>query len=263
MRHREIEEAELQEAVKAHRMAQAQASEGALKADSRSAVSRVAVGHHRLLVKDFPSRGVLRALADGLRGSPARRAWLGGHGLRARGIGSATPFAFLEQRHWGIPRRSVVVLADLGRCPDALEVVQRDPAEGLDLLVQLLVQLHGRAAEHGDLKATHVLIAPQPLGTCLVDLEGVRFPRRLSEARRLRSLAELNASLPDSFPARLRRRAFERYARHHPFRMGTEDALRRLVAASLARRHRFRGEGCAEASAANPATKRQPGRRDA
>jgi hypothetical protein len=45
-----------------------------------------------------------------------------------------------------------------------------------------------------------------------IDLEGVRFPRRLREARRLRAIVELNASLPDSYPALLRCRAFRRYA---------------------------------------------------
>jgi hypothetical protein len=73
----------------------------------------------------------------------------------------------------------------------------------------------------------------------------VRFRRGLAEARRVQALAELNASLPDVFPAGLRCAAFARYARAHPFAEGSDGALHRVVEASLARRHRFRGEGCA------------------
>ncbi len=83
------------------------------------------------------------------------------------------------------------------------------------------------------------------LEPALVDLEGVRFPGELSGRQRLRALAELNASLPDALPAELRCAAFRRYARIHPFPGGTNAALRRVLQASLARRHRFRGVGCA------------------
>jgi len=81
----------------------------------------------------------------------------------------------------------------------------------------------------------------------LIDLEGVRFPVRLRAARRLHALAELNASLPDAYPAQLRRRAFRRYAAALPFRGGWRPALARVVRESLARQHRWTGAGCEEA----------------
>jgi hypothetical protein len=73
----------------------------------------------------------------------------------------------------------------------------------------------------------------------------VRFPRRLAETRRIRALAELNASLPDAVPAAARRRAFDRYAARHPFAAGRRAARAEVVRESLARRHRWSGEGCA------------------
>jgi hypothetical protein len=105
--------------------------------------------------------------------------------------------------------------------------------------------------DHGDLKATHVFLGsgphPEPK---LVDLEGVRFPRRLSDARRVQALAELNASLPDAVSAPLRTAAFRRYAARHPFRAGADATLREVVRRSLARRHRWSGADC---EAAGPA----------
>jgi hypothetical protein len=72
----------------------------------------------------------------------------------------------------------------------------------------------------------------------------VRFRRRLTDAQRIRALAQLNASLPDAFPARERRDAFARYARALPFATGARGALLAIVSQSLLRRHRWSGAGC-------------------
>jgi hypothetical protein len=78
----------------------------------------------------------------------------------------------------------------------------------------------------------------------LLDLEGVRFPRRLDDSRRVAALAELNASLPDHFPALLRRRVFDRYSAALPFGAPRREVLKEVVAGSLARRHRWTGADC-------------------
>ena len=110
---------------------------------------------------------------------------------------------------------------------------------------------------HGDLKASHVAVGREAdrLVTRLLDLEGVRFRRRLSDRRRLRELAELNASLPDFVSDALRCRAFARYAALLPFRSDHDASLRRVVMESLSRDHRWSGSGCAVAQGA-PALKR-------
>ena len=87
----------------------------------------------------------------------------------------------------------------------------------------------------------------------LIDLESVRFPRRLRERRRVAALAALNASLPDDVPDALRCQAFARYAALLPFREPAPSALRRIVEISLARRHRWSGAGCDVARRLRPA----------
>jgi tRNA A-37 threonylcarbamoyl transferase component Bud32 len=242
LRLRELDARDLEAALAAHARGAA-----LLEADARSRVSAVRAGERAVIVKEYPPRGLARALADAVRGSPARRGWRAGHGLLARGIGAAHPLAYLERRVLGVPVRSLFVMEDLRPAPDALAAVAEKPADALDALVRLVVALHRRGVDHGDLKATNVFLrdGPRGLDPVLVDLEGVRFRRALGEARRVQALAELNASLPDVFPVELRRAAFARYARAHPFAEGSARALRRVLEASLARRHRFRGEGCA------------------
>jgi tRNA A-37 threonylcarbamoyl transferase component Bud32 len=213
-----------------------------LDADARAAISAVALGEQRAVVKETPWRGPLRALADLARGSPARRAWLAAHGLRARGLGAPRPLAYLERRRLGLPVASWLVLEDL-RPAMAANLLAARAEEALDALARLLVELHRAGVDHGDLKATNVLL-DAALGPALVDLEAVRFRRRVPDARRLAALAELNASLPDAFPAAARRRAFDRYVRALPFAMGRARALAQIVRASLERRHRWTGQDC-------------------
>jgi hypothetical protein len=232
------------QALAAHREALAAGDPRLLKSDERSRVSAVEVSGRRLLIKEVRFRGLARALVDALRGSAARRAWLGGHGLLARGVGAARPLAFLESRRAGLVLGSAVLLEDLRPLPDALDAAAQGDVEAvLDALVELVATLHRRHIDHGDLKSTHIFLEERDgrLRARLIDLEGVRFRRRISPKRRLRALAELNASLPDSFP---------NHARCPPSRSqpstpseATAALLERLVAMSLARRHRWTGAG--------------------
>jgi tRNA A-37 threonylcarbamoyl transferase component Bud32 len=252
LRLRELDGEALAAIRAAHRAALAARDARVCKSDARSSVTAIEVAGQRVFVKETPFRGVARALADALRGSAGFRAWRAGHGLRARGIGAALPLAFGERRVLGVPVSTWVVLEDLRPATPAafaLEAGAAGAEEVLDALAHVAIALHRAGVDHGDLKGTHVLLQRTATGLepRLIDLEGVRFPVRLGAARRLHALAELNASLPDAYPASLRRRAFRRYATALPFRGGWQPALAHVVRESLARRHRWTGAGCAEA----------------
>ena len=220
-----------------------------LKESGRSQVRRVETDELCAIVKTFPRPDLGRRMADALRGSPARRGWRGGHGLRIRGIDAAQPIAFLERRRLGLPDGSYLFLEDLSAAPTADDGAADGPADEdvVDALTRLALDLHRRGVVHGDLKASHVFLEPRGprLEPRLIDLEGVRFPRRLTDRQRIRALAELNASLSDAIPDALRHRAFARYAGQLPFRGDPKDALRRIVELSMARAHRWSGTGCA------------------
>jgi tRNA A-37 threonylcarbamoyl transferase component Bud32 len=221
-----------------------------LKDDGRSRISAISDGSLRAVIKESPARSPGRALADALRGSAGRRAWLGGHGLEARGIGAARPLAYLERRRLGLPVTSLVVLEDL-RPAEPADTSTLEPSAVVLACGRLAQALHRRGVDHGDLKASHIYVRAHADGiaTGLLDLDGVRFHGRLTEARRLRALAQLNASLPDAFPDAARRTAFRRYAGALPFRSGSRAALQRVVTLSLARDHRWSGSTCPLATA--------------
>jgi tRNA A-37 threonylcarbamoyl transferase component Bud32 len=263
MRVRDLSEADVLRAVAAHREALAARNQRVLKSDRRSRISAVQIEGRSLVVKEVLSRGPSRQLANVLRGSAARRAWRGGHGLMARGVGAARPLAFVEWKRWGLVAGSAVLLEDLRHSPDALDTLDRGDLPALrDALARLVATLHRRRIDHGDLKSAHVFMEVRDgrLEPRLIDLEGVRFQRRIGTQRRLRALAQLNASLPDSFPNSDRCRAFARYVAEHPFREGNQRALARLVAMSLARRHLWSGGGLQRSDTGARGSFRKPSR---
>jgi hypothetical protein len=226
-----------------------------LKCDERSRVSALESGDVQLVLKEVRKGGARRRLADALRGGPARRAFRAGRGLIARGIGAALPLAALEQRSFGVPRRSLLVSLDLRSDPNSARLLELDAAgrsRTLAALAELMIALHQSGAVHGDLRAQHVHLRARAAGELvtaarLVDLESVRFHRRLSDARRSEDLAQLNASIPDAIatPAE-RRAALDAYAEALPFACGTRAAEAEIVRRSLARGHLFRGLDCSE-----------------
>ena len=249
LRLRSIEEVEVAAAWTAHRRALARNDERVLKNDGRSRITAVRGGAHAIVVKEVLPRGTWRRLSDAFRGSAGRRAWFGGHGLAARFLGTAMPLAYLERRRLGLPVASLIFLEDLGpaRPADAIAGEDGQLAETVAVLGALAARLHDRGADHGDLKASHVYLDPAGGSPRLLDLEGLRFARRVRARRRVRALAQLNASLPDRFPDTARLAAFHRYARRLPFgaRPSARDrALRRIVAQSRARHHRWTGDRC-------------------
>lgn len=290
LRCREFPETAAERALDLHE-ATADAEAECLKSDHRSRITAVRAGGRRVVVKEVRKSGPGRRVADLLRGSPARRAWLAGHGLAARRLGAARPLAYVEWRRLGVPLRSAVILEDLRPAVSAQDADRRDfPDSGLaDAFARLLRDLHARGVEHGDLQALHVYLEREGerIATRLIDLEGVRFRRRLPERARVQALAELNASLPDArLDPAARLRVFERYARALPFASGSmgpgwaarlgralgarspgpREARRRagileeVVRRSLARGHAWRGSGCelAETSGSRPAPAPQP-----
>jgi tRNA A-37 threonylcarbamoyl transferase component Bud32 len=170
-------------------------------------------------------------------GRAARAAWVGGHGLEVRGIGTARALALAGP--W-------LVMEDAGQT--LIDWVEREferasddvRLELADALGGLLGRLHARGIYHADLKANNVCWAPgaEPR---LLDYGRVRFPLWLSRRRRVKNLAQLNAALPDLVPNALRARALECYARETGAERGLERLQRDVVRASLRRRHRWGG----------------------
>lgn len=255
LRSKDFPEASVSTAIDLHRKHVQTGGPALLKCDHRSHVSAVEVDGHHLVVKEVVKTTLRKRLADVFRGSPARRAWVAGHGLRIRGIGAAKPLAFLETKRRGVPVASVVILEDLS----ASRCVADVPADDLTApqlaqhLLQLVLRMHRTNTSHQDFQASHMFwldenAGPRIGGTsplALIDLEGVQFHEQLHDRHRISMLSELNATLSDDFlPPHPRRELLKRYLRALPFERGNDRSVREIVRRSLARAQAWKGTGC-------------------
>jgi len=144
-------------------------------------------------------------------GSGAMRALSGAAVLSKAGIASAKPVAAVESRCWGMVTQSFFFTEEIegGKTVDAYwrdDLSQLAGRDGfrrrrnfLRSLAALFRSLHGRQLYHDDLKDANILAVGggQNRADCffLLDLEGIRQYRRLSERRRIKNLVQLHRTL--------------------------------------------------------------------
>ncbi len=191
--------------------------------------------------KDTPKTRLFRSGAWVLKqhetAREARKAWLGGCGLEARGIATGRALAWVGR--W-------LVMEDAGRALDAWvrsDLPNADASARDELaarLGSLLARLHRRGIYHADLKANNIVWSPgqEPR---LLDYGRVRFGARVSRRRRVKNLAQLNAALPDEVPGALREAALARYLAESEYPDDPERLRRDAINESLRRSHLWRG----------------------
>ena len=208
------------------------------------------------IVKRVDSGGFRRALAERLRGSSAARAFHAGQRFSLVSRSAARPLAYLEQRRFGIPTRSWLVVEKVGDEDLDQFVPGRSGDAGLaeaedrfaTALGAWLADLHASGLSHRDFKAGNVRIAirGEAIHFWLVDLEDLIGPRKLSDESRRNALVQLNASLSDdAFGLDSRRRALKLYLSRGRFpKIGWSQIAADITRRSLARKHRWRARGC-------------------
>lgn len=173
----------------------------------------LAGGSVHVAYKQYRPRNGWKAFCWLFRRSRARRAWQLGRELIARQIATARPLLMCEVRGGRFRRRSYLATewiesaenlhlygwALAGR-PDRDRL--RRAARCARSLGRLVGRMHARGVAHRDLKAANLLVAErgdsadgEPMGTYLIDLDGVRIRRRVHRGRRAADLARLAAGI--------------------------------------------------------------------
>jgi hypothetical protein len=142
------------------------------------------------------------------RDSGAVRALRGAAVLLDARIATAKPVAAVENRSWRMVTKSFFFTEEIPR-GKTVDVFWRDDLSALAgqagfrrrrgflrALASVFRSLHGQDLYHGDLKDANILVVPSTdaQADCffLLDLEGIRKYRRLSDRRRIKNLVQLN-----------------------------------------------------------------------
>ncbi len=149
-----------------------------------------------------------KALLGVWRRSRALRAWHLGHALRERGIDTARPLFVCEPRKGWLRWESYLATEWIDGvhlheyahriiAGPAERSAERRRAECAVVVGRLLGRMHAWNVAHRDLKAFNLMMAicDRRLHAHLIDFDGVRMLRRLSERRRARNLARLATSM--------------------------------------------------------------------
>jgi len=189
---------------------------GAIIKDQRKIkVARLAIEikgeTHPIYLKRYNSFSMRHRFGSMFTVSGGMKSLRGAAILNRNGISTAKPIAAVEERLQGMVLRSFYLSAELsgGVTVDVywLNILKplRD-IEGsrrrrvfLQALGELFNRLHGQGVYHNDLKDANILAVSvgnvKSIELYLLDLEGVRQYRVLSESRRVKNLVQLNRTL--------------------------------------------------------------------
>lgn len=198
---------------------------------------------NRICVKQFCYPHWRDRIKNEFRRSKGLQAWIGGHGLKVRGVSSLKLFALMEQKGWLGKRESVLIM----EAPEAAEEMDRFLCKGLggvdekkkyiETFAFWLAQLHQRDIYHLDMKTCNILVSKMTngWGFKLLDLEDVRFDTKINERRLFKNLLQLNTSVPRFITPKDRMRFLKAYLNQHPILRNEKRFLSRLVKASRER----------------------------
>jgi len=156
-----------------------------LKPSRSSAVS----AWEGLVLKRYNFRKWGSMFLDLFRGSRGRRAFHKAYHLERCGIPTAYPIATADERLFFLPRRSYFLMAEIkGATP--LHSWRGNRRAACKLLAELLGRMHREGFMHRDLKGGNILFDEQGQPH-LIDLDGLRFVRRVCNERAVADLTRL------------------------------------------------------------------------
>ncbi|HOX57760.1 MAG TPA: lipopolysaccharide kinase InaA family protein [Candidatus Paceibacterota bacterium] len=160
-----------------------------LKPSRSSAVS----ARDGLVLKRYNFRKWGNPFLDLLRGSTARRAFQKALRLELAGLPTARAVATADERRFFLPRRSYLLMEEIpGAVP--LQSWGGSKPQAAKALGELLGGMHGAGFTHRDLKPGNILFNGEGR-PYLIDLDGLRFVRRVSDSRAAADLGRLARDL--------------------------------------------------------------------
>ena len=214
-----------------------------LKNSPEVKVSLVEDGKGKVYVKQFCYPHWWDRLREHFRLSKGLKAWLGGNGLRVRGVSSIKPLALMEQKSWfGCVEGFLVMEAsepgeemDRHICKEFDGI--KEKRNFIKAFALWLYHLHQKNIYHQDMKACNILVSRngQTWDFKLLDLEDALLDEKINENKLFKNLLQLNTSTPKFITTRDRLRFFKEYMRLNPFIKEQKVFLQHLMEESKKR----------------------------
>lgn len=181
-------------------------------------LARVMVAGKAFFLKRYNCQGRFYRIKNMFRRSRAQRAMRAGHLLLAAGVATPRPLICLEERSWRLLGRSYLVCPFLEGGRSMLDLWPELDATQRDLymrrLGRLMGLLHSCGIIHGDSNWRNIVVREergQDPQFWFVDLDGVRYYRRLKVARAERDIGHFLRDLTRNGASE----EYTRLFRHH------------------------------------------------
>jgi len=234
---------QLKKVIEEHRSLVKEKPLALAKNSQRVIVSIFNDGGDKVVVKQFRYPHFWNVFKEHFRRSKGFKAWLAGNGLRARGIPSLLPLAFVERKNWfGLTETFLVMEThEIGRELDRyiLEGLKdvRKKRLFIKTFAQWLSHFHRMNLYHQDMKTCNILISEdgETWDFYLLDLEDVRLDEKVDGKKLSKNLLQLNTSTPRNITGVDRFRFFREYLRSNPIVKDERIFLKQLVKESRRR----------------------------
>ena len=216
---------------------------GLKKQSQEIVVSLFEDGGDQVCVKQFCYSKFSDRLKEHFRHSKGLKAWLGGNGLRVRGVSSVKPLALMEKKR-RVGRTESFLIMEASHAEEEMDCYlcrgfdgMKEKRDFIKAFACWLTALHQKRIYHQDMKACNILISKnqQGWGFKLLDLEDVRLNKKVDEKKLFRNLLQLNTSIPHLVTRTDRLRFFRAYLKQHPILRSEKEFLFRLIQKSKER----------------------------
>lgn len=208
-----------------------------VKNSSEIVVSILNVSGQKVCVKQFRNPYFFDRFKEHFRRSKGLKAWVAGNGLRARGIPSIKPLAFVEKWNWMGLRESFFLM----EVPEKDQELDRYILKGfrdfkekrqfIKTFAQWLSLLNQMDLYHQDMKACNLMVSEdgETWDFHFLDLEDVELSEKVHEAKVFKNFLQLNTSTPKIISRTDRIRFVKEYLFFRPVIKNYKSFLKRLI----------------------------------
>jgi hypothetical protein len=200
-------------------------------------------GGEKIGIKQFCYPYFWGRLKEHFRRSKGLKAWVAANGMRARGIPSLKPLAWVKRKDWMGLKESLLFM----EAPAEDQELDRYILKGFEGLnrkrlfiktfARWLNGFHRMSLYHTDMKTCNILVSEkgETWEFHLLDFEDIRMDEKVNQKKLFRNFLQLNTSTPSVMTKVDRFRFFREYLRHHPILKDEKVFLRGLMEESRRR----------------------------
>ena len=251
---REWDVHELADFINKHTLALEKRLTNVLKSSAKTGITRISVSNEDIksvCIKEYRYPSSLKKLTYSIFHSPARKAWYAAHGLLASNFLTPEPIALFEGKRLGILKKSFLIMEDISYCQPCDKYIANkfgnlnddiDSFKKRNFISHFAMsfrQLHNSGIYHGDLKGSNIMIREfsDTWDFFYIDLDRVYFNKKITLKKKIKNLAQLNASTTRCFTFTDRLRFYRMYTGIKKLKNEDKYIIQSIIQLSIQRNH--------------------------